>query len=257
MSGNALDDVDHPAGIDRRGRRRAAADQSEQVTKDDVVRHAARCRDGPAADGEPLAAHGVEIVLRLQDDAERLTRRSRRRANRVRARSAPPPSRASRTRRGPCRAVRAAVPGPAAVTCAASRAGAWGTRALTIASSFSNDGIGNPLIQAAALQRVVHFARAVRREDHERRFGCADRAELGNRDLKFGEQLEQVALELLVGAIDLVDQQNGGPRARRIDRLQQRPLDQERFAVELATRPCRDRVRRSTSRMRSSSSCRA
>ncbi len=64
--------------------------------------------------------------------------------------------------------------------------------------------------------------------------GGPDRAELGNRDLELGQQLEEVALELLVGAIDLVDQQDRRARARRIDRLQQRPLDQERVAVELA-----------------------
>ena len=62
----------------------------------------------------------------------------------------------------------------------------------------------------------------------------ADGAELGNRDLKLGQQLEQEALELLVGAIDLVDQQHRRARALRIDRLQQRTLDQEGFAVEFA-----------------------
>ena len=65
-----------------------------------------------------------------------------------------------------------------AVTCAASRADACGTRALTIASSFSKDGILDPLIEAAALQRVVHLARAVRGEDDERRLGGAHGAEL-------------------------------------------------------------------------------
>ena len=56
-----------------------------------------------------------------------------------------------------------------AVTCAASRADASGTRPRTIASSFSKLGILDPLIQAAALQRVVHLARAVRGQDHQRR----------------------------------------------------------------------------------------
>ena len=77
--------------------------------------------------------------------------------------------------------------------------------------------IVDPLIEAATLQRVVHFARAVGREDDERRLGRLHRAELGNRDLKLGQQLEQKPFELLVGAIDLVDQQNGRARARRID----------------------------------------
>ena len=44
---------------------------------------------------------------------------------------------------------------------------------------------------------------------------CADGAELGNRDLEVGQQLEQIAFELLVGAIDLVDEQDRRPLARR------------------------------------------
>ena len=94
----------------------------------------------------------------------------------------------------------------------------------------------NPLIQAAALQRVVHLARAIGREDDQRRLGCPHRAELGNRDLEFREQLEEESFELLVGAIDLVDQQDGRTRAQRVDRLKQRPLDEKGLAVELAAR---------------------
>ena len=78
-------------------------------------------------------------------------------------------------------------------------------------------------------------------------------AELRDRDLEFGEQLEQEALEFLVGAVDLVDQQDGRPRAQRVDRLQQRPLDQESLAVQLAPRA--DAIERCVaSRMRSSRS---
>ena len=70
--------------------------------------------------------------------------------------------------------------------------------------------------------------------------GCAHGAELGNRDLEFREQLEQESLELLVGAIDLVDQQDGRTRAQRVDRLEQRPLDEKGLAVQLAPRGRRD-----------------
>ena len=79
----------------------------------------------------------------------------------------------------------------------------------------------------------MHLPRPVGREDDKRRFGGAHRPELGNRDLELREQLEQVSFELLVSAIDLVDQQDRGTRPRGVDRLQQRPLDQERFAVQL------------------------
>ena len=81
----------------------------------------------------------------------------------------------------------------------------------------------------------------------------ANGAELGNRDLELREQLEQVPFELFVGAIDLVDQQHRRPRARRVDRLQQRTLDQECLAVQLAPRGVRDPRSPVASRMRSSS----
>ena len=46
------------------------------------------------------------------------------------------------------------------------------------------------------------------------------------------EQLEQERLEVVVGAVDLVDQQHGGPRARVLERRQQRPADQVLGAEE-------------------------
>jgi hypothetical protein len=90
------------------------------------------------------------------------------------------------------------------------------------------------LIQAAPLEGVVDFARAVRGQDHERRLAGANRPELGNRDLKLRQELEQVSFEFLIGPIDLVDQQDRGPRSGRVDGLQQRPFDEERICVQLA-----------------------
>ena len=52
-----------------------------------------------------------------------------------------------------------------------------------------------------------------------------DRPDLRDRDLEVGEHLEQERLELLVGAVDLVDQQDDPLGA--LDRLEQRPSDQE------------------------------
>ena len=78
-------------------------------------------------------------------------------------------------------------------------------------------GIVDPVIEAAPLQRVVDLARAVRGDDHDRRFGRLDGAELGDRDLEIGQHLQQIGLERLVGAVELVDQQHrraGGMRAR-------------------------------------------
>ena len=58
--------------------------------------------------------------------------------------------------------------------------------------------------------------------------------EFGDGDLELREQFEQIAFELLVGAIDLVDQQDGRPQPRRVDCLQQRALDEEGVAVQLS-----------------------
>ena len=74
-------------------------------------------------------------------------------------------------------------------------------------------GMRDPVVEAAALQRVVHVARAVRREHDDRRHLGAHDAELGHRDRPVGEDLEQERLELVVGAVDLVDQQHRRDRA--------------------------------------------
>ena len=210
-----------------RGRRSAGSSRSCVIARD-----ALHARDRAAP---PLAGRGAPRDLPSPSARRRASRRRPpHRACRGRARRARPPSRSSPTRPAPCRAPRARSSCTIAVTCSASRADASGTRWRDDRQFLLERRIVDPLIQAAALQRVVHLARAVGGEDDERRLGRPHRAELGNRDLEFGEQLEQKPFELLVGAIDLVDQQDGRTRARRIDRLQQRPLDEKRFAVELA-----------------------
>ena len=70
------------------------------------------------------------------------------------------------------------------------------------------------MVQAAALDRVVQVARAVRGEDDDRRVRRADRAELGDRHARLGEQLEEEGLEVVVGAVDLVDQEHRAIRSR-------------------------------------------
>src|SRR6185312_14776634 len=91
----------------------------------------------------------------------------------------------------------------------------------------------DPVVQAAALQRVVELAGAVRGEDDERTLLGADRlAELGDRHLEVRQELEQERLELVVGAVDLVDEQDD--RAVVLDRLEQRPAQQEAAREQLA-----------------------
>ena len=91
----------------------------------------------------------------------------------------------------------------------------------------------DPEVQAAPFQRVVQLACSVRGDDDDRRNRGADRAELGDRDLKVGQQLEEKPFEFLVGAIELVDQQHRRPLASVRQRLQQRPLDQEFLGEQL------------------------
>ena len=58
-----------------------------------------------------------------------------------------------------------------------------------------------------------------------------DRADLRDRHGELREDLEQERLELVVGPVELVDQQDGAGAGA--DRAQQRPLDEELRAVEV------------------------
>src|SRR3954463_9235732 len=57
-----------------------------------------------------------------------------------------------------------------------------------------------------------------------------DRAELRDRDLEVRQELEQERLELVVGAVDLVDQQHHRPLL--LERVEQRALEQELAAEQ-------------------------
>ena len=80
-------------------------------------------------------------------------------------------------------------------------------------------------VEASAAQRVADLAAAIGRQDDVRHVRGADRAELGDRHLEVGQDLEQERLESLVGPIDLVDQQHRRA-VRSRDRAQQRTLEQ-------------------------------
>ena len=89
------------------------------------------------------------------------------------------------------------------------------------------------MVQAAALERVVHFARAIAGDDHVRRSLGLDGPDLRDSDREVGEHLEQVRLELLIGAVDLVDQQDRRLRARVFQGAQEGPADQELFGKDV------------------------
>ena len=92
--------------------------------------------------------------------------------------------------------------------------------------------MADPVEEAAPLERVVQLARAVRGQDHGRAAARADRADLRDRDLEVREHLEQERFELVVGAVDLVDQQHDRLRRSRSPRSSG-PPDQELGAEEL------------------------
>ena len=98
--------------------------------------------------------------------------------------------------------------------------------------------VPDPVVEAAALERVVQLARAVRGEDHDGPPRGADRADLRDRDLEVGEELEQERLELVVRAVDLVDQQHRRHRVVVLDRVEQRPADEELAAEEVVETRC-------------------
>src|SRR6478736_4455261 len=89
----------------------------------------------------------------------------------------------------------------------------------------------DPVVEAAALEGVMELPRPVRGEDHDRRVGGAHGADLGDGHLVGREDLEEERLELVVGPVDLVDEQDGGrlPQGPEHRPRQQEPLVEQRL----------------------------
>ena len=85
----------------------------------------------------------------------------------------------------------------------------------------------DPVVQAAALEGVVDLTRAVGGEDHARRMLGPDGADLRDGHREVGEDLQEEGLELLVGAVDLVDEQDRRAAFVSLQCLQQGPLEEE------------------------------
>ena len=96
-------------------------------------------------------------------------------------------------------------------------------------------GMLDPVVQAPPLERIVHVPGAVGCEDDDRWICGPKRPELGHRDRVVRQDLEQEGLELVVGPVDLVDDQYRRHEAvRRVgDGAQQRPADQEPLREQL------------------------
>ena len=82
----------------------------------------------------------------------------------------------------------------------------------------------------------MHLARPVAGQDHARRALRADGADLRDADGEVAQDFEQEGLEFLVGAVDLVDQQHGRLGVPALERLEQRPTDEELLAEDVARR---------------------
>ena len=86
-------------------------------------------------------------------------------------------------------------------------------------------------IKTTPLQRLRKLARRIGREHDEGLRCCLDRAELGNRHLKFAEHLQKETFDLDIGLVGLVDQQNRGALAS--DCLQKRAGQEELLAKDV------------------------
>jgi hypothetical protein len=89
------------------------------------------------------------------------------------------------------------------------------------------------VVEAPPLDGVVEVAGPVRGEDDDRWMRGADRPELGDRDAGVREQLQQERLEVVVGPVDLIDQQDRRPRPRMLERAKQRAANQVVGAEQL------------------------
>src|SRR3954447_21686916 len=88
-------------------------------------------------------------------------------------------------------------------------------------------------VQAAPLEGVVDLAGPVGGQDGDRRTLGPYGPQLRDGDGELGEDLQQERLELVVGTVDLVDEQHRRHRAVVLERLQERPAHQKLPGVEL------------------------
>ena len=64
----------------------------------------------------------------------------------------------------------------------------------------------DPVVQAAPLESVVYVACAVGGEHHKRGTVSREHAHFGDGDLEVAQDLEQIRFELVIGAVNLVDE---------------------------------------------------
>src|SRR5262249_26854368 len=87
--------------------------------------------------------------------------------------------------------------------------------------------ISNPVVEAAALERIVHFTGSVGRNDDDRRGWRLYGAEVRHGGLEGPEHFQKKGLEGFVRPVDLIDQEHWCARRIRLQRLEQWALDEE------------------------------
>src|SRR5919199_3784317 len=204
--------------------RSSAASVARRSSTAPLARRASAGSAAPASDTfeHPQLPHPLEVLADLQRDAERVVERAvlaAERDERLRPRDRLPHA-------GQLVELDAAQPRDRVAHPLGDRLGDAGhPRADDLGLAVARR-VVDPVVQAAALQRVVQLAGAVRGQDDDRPLTRADRlAELGDRHLEVGEDLEQEGLELVVGAVDLVDEQDDRPVV--LERLEQRAPQEE------------------------------
>jgi hypothetical protein len=93
------------------------------------------------------------------------------------------------------------------------------------------------VIEAAALQRVVDLARAVGGDDDDRRMRGLDRAELGIVTWKSASTSSRNASKASSVRSSSSISSTGAPSVVGLQRLQQRPLDQEALGEDVVLEP--------------------
>ena len=93
--------------------------------------------------------------------------------------------------------------------------------------------IVDPVVQASPSQGVVQIAAAVGGEHGDRWRLGDERAEFGHSDRRLAQEFEQQRLEFVIGAVDLVDQQDRGSRPAVPNALQNGAVDKVFLGVQV------------------------
>ena len=92
------------------------------------------------------------------------------------------------------------------------------------------------MIQATALQCVVHLARPIGGNNYNRRDQRLNCPQLWHSDLKIRQHLQEEGFKLFIGTVEFVDQEDGRDAIFGFERLQERTFEQELGTKEFTPR---------------------